>query len=117
MTLQQVFIANLKKFRKEQGISQMTLSEMCDTTSNYIGQIEMGRRIPSFEKIEKIAKALKIPPGRLFVDESAEEKGEEKLGAKEYLQKMPASVKKELISRLLASIKADIAASLDSRKY
>jgi len=47
MTLQQIFIANLKKFRKEQGLSQMGLSGMCDTTSNYIGQIEMGRRIPS----------------------------------------------------------------------
>ena len=49
MTLQQIFIANLKKFRKERGFSQMVLSEKCDTTSNYIGQIEMGRRIPSFE--------------------------------------------------------------------
>jgi transcriptional regulator with XRE-family HTH domain len=61
MTIQQIFIANLKKIRKDRGFSQMTLSEKCDTTSNYIGQIEMGRRIPSFEKIEKIAAALEIP--------------------------------------------------------
>ena len=117
MNLQQIFIVNLKKFRKEQGLSQMTLSEMCDTTSNYIGQIEMGRRIPSFDKIEKIAAALKIAPGRLFMEETPEESEKQKSKTKDYLQIMPAHVKKELVSRLMTNIKADIAASLDSTKY
>jgi len=117
MNLQQILIANLKKYRKEQGISQMSLSEKCDTTSNYIGQIEMGRRIPSFEKIEKIAEALKIPPSLLFLDESAAEKGEKKPDAKDYLQKMPANVKKELYSRFLVLMKSDITALLDPKEY
>jgi len=67
MMLQQIFIMNLKNKRKELGISQMKLSELCDTTSNYIGQIEMGRRIPSFDKIEKIAEALGIASYELFI--------------------------------------------------
>ena len=117
MTLQQIFITNLKKYRKQQGISQMGLSEMCDTTSNYIGQIEMGRRIPSFEKIERIAAALNIPPSLFFIEENPDESVELKTATKDYLQKMPAHVKKELFSRLLALIKADIAESLDSKKY
>ena len=116
MTLQQIFIANLKKFRKQQGISQMGLSEMCDTTSNYIGQIEMGRRIPSFKKIEKIAAALNVHPNLLFIDDSIEEGREKKFDTKDYLQKMPAHVRKELFSRLLTLIKADIAESLDAKK-
>ena len=95
----------------------MALSEMCDTTSNYIGQIEMGRRIPSFEKIEKIADALKIPPSQLFLDESAYEKGEKRPGTKEYLQKMPAHVKKEITSHIMAQIKTEIATSFDSKNY
>ena len=117
MTLQQIFIANLKKYRKQQGLSQMTLSGMCDTTSNYIGQIEMGRRIPSFEKIEKIAAALSISPSRLFIEENIKENGKKKPETKVYLQKMPAPVRKELLSRLLAVIKADITESLDAKKY
>ena len=117
MTLQQVFIANLKRIRKEKGLSQMALSEMCNTTSNYIGQIEMGRRIPSFEKIEKIAEALEIPPACLFQSENTEKKEGEKSEAKEYLQKMPIKARKEIISRLLALIKTDIATSLDSKQY
>jgi len=113
MTLQQIFIANLKKYRKERGFSQMTLSEKCDTTSNYIGQIEMGRRIPSFEKIEKIAKALGVPSHELFVYETAEKKDEKKLKTKDILKKMPAHAKKELVSHLVEVIRKDIVASLN----
>ena len=117
LTLKQIFIANLKKYRKQQGLSQMGLSKICDTTSNYIGQIEMGRRIPSFEKIEKIAAALNIPPSLLFMDETGREKAGEKPETKDYLQRMPVQVRKELFSRLLAQIKAGITDSLDAKKY
>jgi transcriptional regulator with XRE-family HTH domain len=117
MTLQQIFIANLKKIRKERGFSQMALSEKCDTTSNYIGQIEMGRRIPSFEKIEKIAAALEIPFFELFMYETAEKKTEKKPKAKDYLQKMPQNIKKEIISHLLSLINKNLKDSLDSKNY
>jgi len=116
MTLQQIFITNLKKKRKEYGISQMKLSEMCDTTSNYIGQIEMGRRIPSFDKIEKIAAALGIASYELFVH-SIESKKSGKQKAKDYLKKMPIEIRKELISHLLAEIKNNISNSLDFKNY
>ena len=111
MTLQEIFISNLKKFRKERGFSQMTLSEKCDTTSNYIGQIEMGCRIPSFDKIEKIAKALKIPSFKLFMYEPEEKSKEKVLKTSDYLKNMPVNVKKEIISKLIAIIKKDIESS------
>jgi transcriptional regulator with XRE-family HTH domain len=113
MTLQQVFIANLKKIRKGRGYSQMTLSEKCETTSNYIGQIEMGRRIPSFEKIEKIAAALEIPFFELFMYETVEKK----LKTRDYLQKIPQNIKKEIISNLLIAINKDVKSSFDSKTY
>ena len=117
MTLQEIFIANLKKARKERGFSQMTLSTKCDTTSNYIGQIEMGRRIPSFEKIEEIAAALEIPSHKLFAYDAEESKEDKKPNAREYLRKMPAGVKKEIISHFVAAMGKDINASLDSQNY
>jgi transcriptional regulator with XRE-family HTH domain len=118
MTLQQIFIANLKKIRKERGFSQMALSEKCDTTSNYIGQIEMGRRIPSFEKIEKIAAALEIPSYELFMYGDASKKNDDKKPKiRDYLQKMPQNIKKEIISHLLLGINNDVKASFDSKNY
>jgi transcriptional regulator with XRE-family HTH domain len=66
MTLKQIFIQNLKEFRKKEGLSQMKLAEHCDTATSYIGDIEIGRRFPSMEMIEKIADVLRIEPYRFF---------------------------------------------------
>ena len=95
----------------------MALSARCDTTSNYIGQIEMGRRIPSFEKIEKIAAALDIPSYELFMYDSAEKKADKKPSTKDYLRKMPKNVKQEIVSQLSAAVNKDLKASLDSENY
>lgn len=95
----------------------MTLAELCDMGGNYIGQIEMGRRIPSFDKIEKIAAALEIASHELFVCETGERQKVQKPKTNEYLKKMPANVKKELISRLTAIIRKDIDDSLDPQNY
>jgi len=66
MTLKAVFIQNLKKFRKDEDLSQMKLAECCNTSPSYIAEIEMGRKFPSTEMIERIAKSLRIEPYRLF---------------------------------------------------
>ena len=86
----------------------MTLAELCDMSGNYIGQIEMGRRIPKFEKIEKIAKALEISYYELFISDSTEIKPEQKVKTNDFMKKMPAHVKRELISRLTAAIKKEM---------
>jgi transcriptional regulator with XRE-family HTH domain len=70
MSLREVFILNLKKFRKIQRLSQMNLAEKCDTAASYIGEIEIGRKFPSIEMIEKIAGALNVEAYRLFIDET-----------------------------------------------
>ena len=91
----------------------MTLAELCDMSGNYIGQIEMGRRIPSFNRIEKIAAVLEVPVHELFLDETAGASKIKKLKTDDYLNKMPAYIKRELISKLTAVIKKDIADSLN----
>ena len=64
MDLKQVFIHNLRKFRNNKDISQAKLAELCETTTNYIGSIEIGLRFPSLKLIVKIGKALKQRGGR-----------------------------------------------------
>lgn len=70
MALQQVFIANMKKYRTMAGLTQEKLAELCDTDPHYIGQIETSRRFPSIAYIERIAAALNIMPHQLFYDET-----------------------------------------------
>jgi transcriptional regulator with XRE-family HTH domain len=116
MTLQEIFIINLKKYRKMRGVSQMTLAELCDTSGNYIGQIEMGRRIPSFEKIEKIANALQIDTYRLFIQD-IDKTEEQELKTSDFPGKLPYSVKNEITTRLLSSIHRCIDESLKAKNY
>jgi transcriptional regulator with XRE-family HTH domain len=71
MALQDVFIANMKKYRKQEKLTHEKLAEFCDSDPHYISQIETGRRFPSVSFIEKIAAALHIAPYLLFFDENA----------------------------------------------
>ncbi len=66
MDLQDVFISNLKRFRKEKHITQEKLAELCETDTSYIGQIETKKRFPSLTFIEKIATAISVQPYLLF---------------------------------------------------
>ena len=69
MTIQDLFIANLKGYRKLRKISQMRLAELCDSSTGYIGEIESGKRFPSVSMIERIAGALNIESYFLFKNE------------------------------------------------
>ncbi|MDR1323518.1 MAG: helix-turn-helix domain-containing protein [Candidatus Margulisbacteria bacterium] len=66
MSLRQTFIGNLKKLRKGRQLSQMQLSLDCEMSSTYIAEIEMGRKFPSVEAVEKIAGVLRVPAYSLF---------------------------------------------------
>ncbi len=70
MNLRNVFITNLKKYRKEKKISQMKLSEICETSTSYIGEIEIGKKFPSIEMIQKFATALEIPAYKFFMEDT-----------------------------------------------
>jgi transcriptional regulator with XRE-family HTH domain len=66
MTFQELFVKNLKDFRKSRKISQAKLAEICDSSQAYIAEIEVGKKFPSPVMIEKMASALEIESYRLF---------------------------------------------------
>ena len=72
MKLRKIFIDNLKKIRKEKNISQMKIAELCETSTSYIGEIEIGKKFPSIEMIEKLANALNIKACELFMEDTLE---------------------------------------------
>jgi transcriptional regulator with XRE-family HTH domain len=102
MALKDVFIVNLKKTRKERRISQMKLAEMCNTAASYIGEIETGRKFPSVEMIEKIAKALNIEAYRLFMDRSAVNENNKKTAA--YFANLPPESRQFLLDNIMDGI-------------
>jgi len=70
MTFQELFIINLKDFRKMQKMSQARLSELCGSTQAYIAEIEVGKKFPSPEMIERIASVFEIESYCLFQDKA-----------------------------------------------
>ncbi len=68
--LRDIFIKNLKFYRKQKNLSQEKLSYAIDMSMNYINQLENKNSFPPPEVIDKMASVLEIRPAQLF-DENA----------------------------------------------
>ena len=71
MKLKEVFINNLKYYRKQKGLTQNELTLALNKSYNYINSVEQGKMIPSFDVIEKICEILQINPVLLFDDNAS----------------------------------------------
>ena len=70
MYLERLVIDNIKRIRKEKGISQEKLAEGCNTATSYIGLMEIYKNVPKLSTIERIAKALDVDPLTFFQDKN-----------------------------------------------
>lgn len=64
---------NLKRIRKEQGLSQYDLAEMCGLSQRMIHHYETYATIPPLEKLKALAAALKVKVADLLDDPSDNE--------------------------------------------
>ena len=71
MNIRQVLAENLKLYRHALGWSQATLAEKVNSNTSYIGMIEICKKFPSPEMIEKLASALGIDSSLLFYKQIA----------------------------------------------
>jgi len=79
----------------------MKLAECCDTAPSYIGDIEIGRRFPSMELIEKIAGILRIEPYRFF---KIRNEDDDKPGSEAVFPRLPNSMKKQISTQIKTQI-------------
>ncbi|MFP3090092.1 helix-turn-helix domain-containing protein [Treponema sp. TIM-1] len=68
MYLERLVIDNIKRIRKQKGMSQEKLAEACNTATSYIGLMETYKNVPKLSTIERIAKALDVDPLLFFQD-------------------------------------------------
>jgi len=110
MTLKQVFIQNLREFRKKEGLSQMKLAEYCNTAPSYIGQIETGLRFPSLELVEKMADILRIEPYYFFKKQADNDVNSE---IESIFPRLPNSMKKQITTQIKTQIDQSTSEILD----
>lgn len=70
-TLREQFGRRLKQIRADMGRSQESFAELIGISVDFLSLIERGRNSPSFNKLERIAKALRKPVWYLFTFDSA----------------------------------------------
>ena len=70
MDIQTIFATNMKRIRKEQGLTQEQLAEKCGLHRTYIGGVEQARINVSLKNVGKIANALDANPAFLFTTPS-----------------------------------------------
>jgi transcriptional regulator with XRE-family HTH domain len=60
------FASNVRRLRAKKSLSQKALADKVGISVSYVSMLERGQRSPPLETIEKMAKALGVPPGALL---------------------------------------------------
>ena len=101
MNIKQIFGKNLKKYRKEQELSQEKLSENLEISVKHLSNIECGKKFASPNLIERIVKFFNISPSALFYEE-------EKIKTEDSIEKISEIIesefkkaKKEIIQKII----------------
>jgi len=79
----------------------MKLAEYCNTATSYIGEIEIGRRFPSIDLIEKIAYVLRIEPYLFFKKKTDNGHASDTEGL---FPSLPNSMKKQIKTQIKTQI-------------
>lgn len=57
---------NIRRLRKERGLSQEALGDEAGIDRTYVSGVERGVRNPTITVLERFARALGVPPGDLL---------------------------------------------------
>ena len=74
--LRDIVALNVRRYRKETGLSQQDFAYEIEMDRSYFGGVERGERNVSIDNIERIAGGLKIKPFLLLVEPGVDILGE-----------------------------------------
>ena len=100
MSLEKIVIDNIKRIRKEKGITQEKLAEACNTATSYIGLMEIYKNIPKLSTVEKIARALDVEPQILFQNNDIDKENKILKIKQEILETLENEIEKTLRSNI-----------------
>ena len=97
-SLRALLAYNMKEQRRILGITQAQLAEKVETSTHYIGQIELGNKFPTPEMLERIAASLEIDSPQLFS-----------------MNSFPAEVIRQFQEGLLSDVETAVVSAIGSR--
>jgi transcriptional regulator with XRE-family HTH domain len=66
MTLRRTLARNLKRLRRERGLTQEELADLAGLNRNYVGMIERQENAASVDTLEALGEALQIKAAQLL---------------------------------------------------
>jgi transcriptional regulator with XRE-family HTH domain len=78
-SIKEVLALNLKLNRLKKGLTQDKLAEKAEISTHYLAMVELARKFPSADMLERLAAALEIEPHELFYMPGVAEKALENL--------------------------------------
>lgn len=107
MNAKKLFGKNLRKYRKNSGLSQEQLAEKAGVSAKHIGSLETGSSFVSAELFETLCSILKVRAQFFFVEEDEILVEQFPLNliddvVKKHLARTDKSIRKELKSKILA---------------
>ncbi|AEF83377.1 helix-turn-helix domain-containing protein [Leadbettera azotonutricia] len=79
--IKDVLARNLKINRMKLGLTQDKLAEKAGISTHYFAMVELAKKFPSADMLERLAEALEVEPHELFYMPSAAENALEQLQA------------------------------------
>lgn len=68
-SVQQLIARNVRRARKQLGLSQAAVAARCGFSDSFVSEVERGRKYPSAEALERIARALGLRPYQLLLED------------------------------------------------
>jgi len=67
VNIREILAANIKENRRKKGLSQEKLAEKANMSLHYLAILELARKFPSGDMLERLAEALEIETHELFI--------------------------------------------------
>jgi len=91
---------NIRKYRKQQGLTQEQLAEMSNLSTNYVGAIERGEKTLTLKTLIGIVDALNITADLLLCDSIQNGYRIKSSIITEKLEKLPASERNKILKMI-----------------
>jgi len=85
----QLFGKRIREERQKRNLTLEQLSEKCDISSNFLGQLERGKNVPSLKSLIRIANVLEVSIDGLLFENL------EKISAQHYFSKQVEDITKD----------------------
>ena len=104
VSIREILALNLKEYRRKNGLTQEKLAEKAGISANYLSMVEISRKFPTPEMLDRLAEALNIQTFQLF-DPSATPEGA--------LLHLEQAIVENIETVVRTTVKQDIVSELD----